>query len=106
MQQINALNALTALTRAFTNGTGVPNPGGVKTFSPQSFSSNLQAIGSFKGGGLIWTIFFNILKQNNLGRVLAEPNLVTTSGQQASFLAGGRLSVPSPAQQWRHHRYR
>ncbi|MGC2432379.1 MAG: type II and III secretion system protein family protein [Desulfobaccales bacterium] len=85
VQQINALNALTALTRTFSG-----------TSSAQSLSSNLQGIASFKGGGLIWTIFFNILKQNNLGRVLAEPNLVTTSGQQASFLAGGEYPVPSP----------
>ena len=96
VQQINALAALSSLTRAFANGTGVPNPGGVKTLAPQSLSSNLQAIGGFKAGGLIWTMFFNILKQNNLGRVLAEPNLVTTSGQQASFLAGGEYPVPSP----------
>ncbi|MGD0216250.1 MAG: type II and III secretion system protein family protein [Desulfobaccales bacterium] len=85
VQQINALNALTALTRTFSG-----------TSSTQSLSSNIQAIASFKGGGLIWTVFFNILKQNNLGRVLAEPNLVTTSGQQASFLAGGEYPVPSP----------
>ena len=38
----------------------------------------------------------DVLKQNNLGRVLAEPNLVTTSGQQASFLAGGEFPIPVP----------
>ncbi|MGA7578359.1 MAG: type II and III secretion system protein family protein [Desulfobaccales bacterium] len=85
VQQINALNALSALARTFS-GT---------TYS-QSLSSNLQGVASFRAGGLIWTMFFNILKQNNLGRVLAEPNLVTTSGQQASFLAGGEYPVPSP----------
>jgi pilus assembly protein CpaC len=85
VQQINALNALSALTRTF-GGTSF-------TTSP---TTNLQGIASFKGGGLIWNMFFNILKQNNLGRVLAEPNLVTTSGQQASFLAGGEYPVPSP----------
>src|SRR5205085_2591482 len=31
---------------------------------------------------------------NNLLRVLAEPNLVTTSGQSADFLAGGEFPVP------------
>ncbi len=96
VQQINALASLSALSRVFANGTGTSNPGGVVTTAPTSLSSNLQAIGGFKAGGLIWTTFFNILKQNNLGRVLAEPNLVTTSGQQASFLAGGLYPVPSP----------
>jgi len=41
-------------------------------------------------------MFLDVLKQNNLGRVLAEPNLVTTSGQKASFLAGGEFPVPVP----------
>jgi pilus assembly protein CpaC len=41
-------------------------------------------------------MFFDLLKQNNLGRILAEPNLVTTSGQEASFLAGGEFPVPVP----------
>ncbi len=85
VQQINALNALSALARTFSG-----------TSYTQSLSSNLQGVASFRAGGLIWTMFFNILKQNNLGRVLAEPNLVTTSGQQASFLAGGEYPVPSP----------
>jgi pilus assembly protein CpaC len=38
----------------------------------------------------------DLLKQQNLGRVLAEPNLVTTSGQQAAFLAGGEFPIPVP----------
>jgi pilus assembly protein CpaC len=41
-------------------------------------------------------MFFDLLKQQNLGRVLAEPNLVTTSGQKASFLAGGEIPIPVP----------
>jgi pilus assembly protein CpaC len=96
-QQINALAAITTLTRTFVNAAhGTPNAGGVSTTFSQSLSSNLQAIGGFRVGGTIWTMFFNILKQNNLGRVLAEPNLVTTSGQPASFLAGGEIPVPVP----------
>jgi pilus assembly protein CpaC len=50
----------------------------------------------WKAGGVLWTVFLNLLKQNNLGRVLAEPNLVTTSGQKASFLAGGEYPIPVP----------
>jgi len=34
------------------------------------------------------------LRQNNLLRMLAEPNLIATSGQTASFLAGGEFPVP------------
>ncbi len=95
-QQVNALAALQSLTRVFLNGTGVPKTGGVNTSFTQALSTNIEGIAGFKAGGLIWTMFFDILKQNNLGRVLAEPNLVTTSGQQASFLAGGEYPVPVP----------
>jgi len=44
----------------------------------------------------MWNMFFDILKQKNLGRLLAEPNLVATSGQEASFLAGGEYPIPVP----------
>jgi len=40
--------------------------------------------------------FISALRQNNLLRVLAEPNLVAMSGQEATFLAGGEFPVPIP----------
>jgi pilus assembly protein CpaC len=74
-------NATTAMTRGFAAAS-----------SPSTFFGGA----SFKAGGLIWTMFFDLLKERDLGRILAEPNLVTTSGQQASFLAGGEFPVPVP----------
>lgn len=41
-------------------------------------------------------IFLQALRENGLLRVLAEPNLVTISGQEANFLAGGEFPVPVP----------
>ncbi len=41
-------------------------------------------------------VFIQALRENGLLRVLAEPNLVTVSGQEASFLAGGEFPVPVP----------
>lgn len=38
--------------------------------------------------------FLKALRQNNLLRVLAEPNLVALNGQQAEFLAGGEFPIP------------
>jgi pilus assembly protein CpaC len=38
----------------------------------------------------------NALRQNNMLKILAEPNLVALSGHQASFLAGGEFPVPVP----------
>ncbi|MGF6527808.1 type II and III secretion system protein family protein [Variovorax sp. PvP013] len=37
-----------------------------------------------------------LLQSNGLARVLAEPTLVATSGQSASFLSGGELPIPVP----------
>ena len=41
-------------------------------------------------------IFLQALRENGLVKILAEPNLVTVSGQQADFLAGGEFPVPVP----------
>lgn len=40
--------------------------------------------------------FLTAFKRNNVLKILAEPNLVTLSGHQASFLAGGEFPVPVP----------
>ncbi len=34
------------------------------------------------------------LQANNVLQILAEPNLMTESGKQASFLAGGEFPLP------------
>jgi pilus assembly protein CpaC len=39
-------------------------------------------------------MFINALRENDLARTLAEPNLVAISGQTASFLAGGEVPIP------------
>lgn len=38
----------------------------------------------------------NALEQDGLFKLLAEPNLVAVSGQEAEFLAGGELPIPVP----------
>jgi pilus assembly protein CpaC len=45
-------------------------------------------------GNFSFEYFIAALRQNNLLRVLAEPNLMAMSGQEASFLAGGEFPVP------------
>ena len=40
--------------------------------------------------------FIDALKQNGLAKILAEPNLMAVSGQEASFLAGGEVPIPVP----------
>ncbi|HOW73113.1 MAG TPA: type II and III secretion system protein family protein [Phycisphaerae bacterium] len=41
-------------------------------------------------------LFFRAMRDNRLLRVLAEPNLIALSGQEANFLAGGEFPVPIP----------
>jgi pilus assembly protein CpaC len=92
VNQINSLASVTDLTRVFTGVTGSSST----TAWTQGLSTGLAAMGGWTAAGTLWTVFLDVLKQNNLGRVLAEPNLVTTSGQQASFLAGGEFPIPVP----------
>lgn len=42
------------------------------------------------------TAALNFLEDEGLARLLAEPKLVTQSGQEASFLAGGEFPIPVP----------
>ncbi|NLG42324.1 MAG: type II and III secretion system protein family protein [Phycisphaerae bacterium] len=41
-------------------------------------------------------VFIQALRENGLLRVLAEPNLIAISGQEAEFLAGGEIPIPVP----------
>jgi pilus assembly protein CpaC len=48
-------------------------------------------------GGTDVDILLRALEERSLARRLAEPNLVTTSGDTASFLAGGEFPIPVSA---------
>jgi pilus assembly protein CpaC len=41
-----------------------------------------------------FSAMLSLLQANGLAKVLAEPTLVTLSGQQAKFLAGGEIPIP------------
>jgi pilus assembly protein CpaC len=51
-------------------------------------------VGIFDSGR--FTLFLNALRQNNLARIVAEPNLVALDGQPARFIAGGSFPFPVP----------
>jgi pilus assembly protein CpaC len=57
-------------------------------------SPAITSVFGFQEGGVNVTGFVDALKENGLIKVLAEPTLVTVSGQEASFLAGGEFPVP------------
>jgi pilus assembly protein CpaC len=59
-------------------------------------SSNVNALFRFHSGSATWTGFIDALKSDGLVKILAEPTLITLSGQSANFLAGGEYPVPVP----------
>ncbi|MCC6746723.1 MAG: type II and III secretion system protein family protein [Deltaproteobacteria bacterium] len=48
------------------------------------------------GGALPLSVAVSLLQGYGLAKILSEPTLVTYSGQQAQFLAGGEFPVPVP----------
>ena len=60
--------------------------------------TGVTLFGGGTAGSTAFRYFVQALRQNNLLRVLAEPNLVAMSGQEASFLAGGEFPVPIPSE--------
>jgi len=59
-------------------------------------SEGVNAIFRFFSSGTPWTVFIDALKEKGLLKVLAQPTLVTLSGKQANFLAGGEFPIPVP----------
>ncbi len=59
-------------------------------------SDKVTLMGGFKDGNARFMGFLDILKENGLAKILAEPNLVAASGQKADFLAGGEFPIPVP----------
>lgn len=60
-------------------------------FSPSGEAFNLMGMIT---GGVNLAAVLSVLEQYNLARTLAEPTLVSLSGQQAEFLAGGEVPIP------------
>jgi pilus assembly protein CpaC len=59
-------------------------------------STAVNALFRFNQGENTWTGLVDALKEDGLIKVLAEPNLITLSGQTATFLAGGEFPIPVP----------
>ena len=69
-------------------------PGGIDLFA----SNVANAILGFNIGNDAWTVTLDMLKEHGLSKALAEPTLITESGQPAAFLVGGEFPVPVPQQ--------
>lgn len=53
----------------------------------------------YSNGANSYTALLDALDQEGLGTILAEPNLITASGETASFLVGGEYPYPVPQDQ-------
>jgi pilus assembly protein CpaC len=73
-------------------GAGTGNAG--SSLVAPSPSPTVTLFGTGGIGNTQFAYYIQALRQNNLLRVLAEPNLTAMSGQEASFLAGGSFPVP------------
>ena len=73
-----------ALNFAAATGSGLPT--GNAPFG--------ALIGRVLSGGVEADVLVQALEERGLARRLAEPNLITMSGEKASFLAGGEFPIP------------
>lgn len=62
----------------------------------QLLGTSIDLALGFDFGSDVLLVALAALKQHNLTKILAEPTLVSLSGQEASFLAGGEFPVPVP----------
>jgi pilus assembly protein CpaC len=87
------LNTTTNPSIPGTGGRGLAGPG----FPPDvpaapfanAFNLFVSGFDDFPIAGML-----SLLEGNGLARVLAEPTLVTLTGQEARFLAGGEIPIP------------
>lgn len=92
-------NANTAVS-TFVGGLVTPGlssipalgPGVVSAFDSTSGAPEARVLHS--GSDVSFSAVIDLLRENGLAKILAEPNLIAMSGQEASFLAGGEFPIP------------
>jgi pilus assembly protein CpaC len=81
-------------------GSALNLQGGFGTWTGALVSNLLSgaatALTASKANRLPLQFSLDAQKTDNLVKILAEPNLVTLSGQEASFLSGGKIFIPVP----------
>lgn len=84
---------------AVTTSSFTQQPGGPITFNNVFGSPNGQQTNFFLAlfnSREQYFSFLQILRTEQLAKLLAEPRVVTMSGKMATFLSGGQQAVPSP----------
>jgi pilus assembly protein CpaC len=67
----------------------------VDEFAPTDMTiANQGLFGTFVDSNFLFNLAVDAAKENGLAKVLAEPTLTTLTGQEATFLSGGRFPIP------------
>ncbi|MBB5448166.1 MULTISPECIES: type II and III secretion system protein family protein [unclassified Paraburkholderia] len=81
-------------------GAAVNIQGGFGSWTGALVSNLLAGVSSAlaisKANNRPFNLAVDAQKTDNLVKILAEPNLVTISGQEATFLSGGKIFIPIP----------
>ena len=81
-------------------GSALNIQGGFGSWTGALVTSMLQGVGSAllasKANNRPFNVAVDAQNTDQPVKILAEPNLVTISGQEASFLAGGKIFIPVP----------
>lgn len=96
--------ASTSLVRRGSNTFVLGSPGSLGNMTVDPVGNLDGTFGNANGGFNIiwgggsskWLGFINALEGSGFAYTLARPSLVATSGQSASFLAGGEFPIPVP----------
>jgi len=97
VKQVMLKIRIAELKRSALRNLGVSVDGAFKEFFARSMlggaGGNLGVSGLFSEGQ--FNLVIKALATNGSAKILAEPNLVTISGETATFLAGGEFAVPT-----------
>jgi pilus assembly protein CpaC len=77
-----------------SSGSNTPislTPGG--TIMPLLLSQNITYGLAGQNSNVLTQTFFQFLEQHNLARILAQPQLLANSGEEAKFLSGGEIPI-------------
>ncbi len=83
-----------AVVFGIEKGAGIASGTGIATNNALAAATGVGASQASVTFGRNLTTVIDALSQDQLVHVLAEPNLVTMSGQPASFLVGGEFPIP------------
>jgi pilus assembly protein CpaC len=87
----------TASSQLSAQGSNGSTSGGILPFGgqliPLLLSTNLTYGLTYDAGNFISTGFFQFLEEHQLGRILASPQLLANSGEEAKFLVGGEIPI-------------